>query len=219
MAIILSLGGLVLTMSTSMMAPALMQIGSDMEMAPSTTQVALSIYVLSLGVGPLVITPFSEMYGRKPLWIIYTLWYILFNTLYPVGRSKGLMIAGRFLAGLGASVGVAVSTLIPQFNNSNQHESDSWTVYGGYLKSQRSREVSCHSHLRTLPRCRSWAYHSRLYLPGHKLALAILDCIHLRRGSPDHGDFLHQGVFCPRPAEPKSTTTSKEHRQELSLSL
>lgn len=109
MAIIISLGGLVLTMGTSMMAPALPKIGADLHLGSSATQLALSIYVLAQGIGPLLIAPFSEMYGRKPVWIICSLWYILWNTLCPVNKTKGLMIAGRFMSGMGASVGIAVS--------------------------------------------------------------------------------------------------------------
>lgn len=40
------------------------------------------------------------------------IFYILWNTLCPVGSSPGLMIAGRFLSGVGASVGVAVSVSV-----------------------------------------------------------------------------------------------------------
>lgn len=112
MAILMSLGGLVSNMTTAVMAPALTPIGADLGMSAAETQVALSIYVLALAFGPLIIAPFSEMYGRKPVWIFCHLWFILFNSLCPINNSKGVMIAGRFLSGLGASVGIAVSFLV-----------------------------------------------------------------------------------------------------------
>ncbi|KAG9241816.1 major facilitator superfamily domain-containing protein [Calycina marina] len=109
MAAIISLGGLVLTMSASMMAPALPQIGRDLGTKSSETQLTMSVYFLALAFGPMIIAPFSEMYGRKKVWIVCSLWYILFNALCPVGNSKGLMIAGRLLSGFGACVGMALS--------------------------------------------------------------------------------------------------------------
>jgi predicted MFS family arabinose efflux permease len=106
---LLSLGGLVCTMSTSMIAPALHQISVDLDMEPSVMQLTLSIYLLAFVFGSPLIASFSEVYGRKPAYILAHLWYIVWNTLCPVGRSKGLMIAGRFLSGFGGSVSIAVS--------------------------------------------------------------------------------------------------------------
>ena len=109
----MSLGGLVLTMGTSMMAPALPVIADDLHTGSSATQLTLSIYVLAQGVGPLIIAPFSEMYDRKLAWIVFSLWYILWNSICPINKKNGLMIAGRFLSGIGASVGTAVSSPLP----------------------------------------------------------------------------------------------------------
>lgn len=111
MTIVLSLGGLVTLMSTSMMAPALPDIGADLVMGPSETNLALSIYILALAVGPLFISPLSEMLGRKSVYLACHGWYILWNALCPVGKVRGLLIAGRFFSGLGSSVGLAVSRL------------------------------------------------------------------------------------------------------------
>lgn len=109
MTVLLSLGGLVCTMSTSMIAPALSQISIDLDMKPSVMQLALSIYLLAFVFGSPLIASVSEIYGRKPAYILAHLWYIVWNTMCPVNKSKGLMIAGRFLSGLGGSVSIAVS--------------------------------------------------------------------------------------------------------------
>jgi len=112
MVINLSLGGLVLTMSASMTATALSQMGHDLELSLPATQLALSIYLLGLAFGPFVIGPCSEMYGRKLVWMFCNEWYILFNALCPINQSSGIVIAGRFLSGLGSSVGIAVSSIL-----------------------------------------------------------------------------------------------------------
>ena len=95
-------------MSTSMMAAALTLIANTFHMNVTEAQVAFSIFILGLAFAPFLMAPLSEMYGRKYVWIGGNLWYILWNSLCPVGHSAGLMIFGRFMAGSGASVGVTV---------------------------------------------------------------------------------------------------------------
>lgn len=104
----LSLCGLVSLMAASMVAPALGQISEDLVLTPASASLTLSIYILAFAFGPLLIGPLSELYGRKPLWFICHAYFIFWNTLCPVQKSKGLMIVGRFMSGLGGSVGIAV---------------------------------------------------------------------------------------------------------------
>lgn len=112
--VIVSFGQLVTLMSSSMMASALGQIGLDLALNDTTTQITFSIFILGLAFAPLVIAPLSEMYGRKHVWLFCNGFYILWNALCPVGRTLGLMVVGRFLAGSGASVGITVRDLPSQ---------------------------------------------------------------------------------------------------------
>ncbi|KAF3026804.1 hypothetical protein E8E14_014917 [Neopestalotiopsis sp. 37M] len=107
--VIVSFGQLVTLMSTSMMASALGQIGHDLGIGESTTQVTFSIFVLGLAFAPFPIASFSEMYGRKPVWLFCNAFYILWNAVCPIGRSAALMVIARFLAGSGASVGITLT--------------------------------------------------------------------------------------------------------------
>ena len=103
-----SLGGLVTLMSGTMMAPALGQISQDLHATESTTQMTLSIYVLSFAFGPMVLAPMTEVFGRKRVWLVSGCFYILWNTICGFANSNSLMIATRFLSGLGASAEFAV---------------------------------------------------------------------------------------------------------------
>ncbi|CZR55833.1 related to multidrug resistant protein [Phialocephala subalpina] len=109
MTVLISAGGLVSTIGTSMMAPALPQISTDLALGASATQLALSIYLLAFVFGPFVIAPFSEMYGRKPAWLFCHSWFIFWNALCPLNKSSSILIMGRFLSGLGGSVGIALA--------------------------------------------------------------------------------------------------------------
>ncbi|KAI8635403.1 major facilitator superfamily domain-containing protein [Xylariaceae sp. FL1651] len=104
-AIAMGLGSLVTLVSASVTAAALDDIAADLGLDPATAQISFSIYFLGLAFGPFPIAAISELNGRRNIWIASNLWYILWNTLCPVGYSKGLMLAGRFLAATGASAG------------------------------------------------------------------------------------------------------------------
>ena len=91
------------------MAPALAQIANALHINEEETQMALSIYVLAFAFGPLVLAPCSEVFGRKPVWLASSLWYIIWNLLCGFAGSKETMISARFFSGLGASSQFAVS--------------------------------------------------------------------------------------------------------------
>ncbi|KAI0486330.1 major facilitator superfamily domain-containing protein [Xylaria cf. heliscus] len=103
--IVMGLGALVTLVTASVTAAALGDISRDLGLDPATAQISFSVYFLGLAFGPFPIAAISEMNGRRNIWIASNIWFILWNSLCPVGYSKGLMIAGRFLAALGASVG------------------------------------------------------------------------------------------------------------------
>lgn len=92
------------------MAPALSSIGHDLHMGYAETNLALSIFVFAFAVGPLVMGPLSEVYGRRPIWLYGSIWYIIWNTLCGFARNKLLMIVARLLGGFGASGEYAVSS-------------------------------------------------------------------------------------------------------------
>jgi MFS family permease len=106
-----SLGGLVTLMSGSTMAPALSAIGEDLSIGDAETQLTLSIFVLAFAFGPLILAPLTEVFERRSVWILASLWYLLWNTVCGFAHTKALMVSARYLAGLGASGEFAVSTL------------------------------------------------------------------------------------------------------------
>ncbi|KAI1086471.1 putative florfenicol exporter [Rostrohypoxylon terebratum] len=107
--IIFSVGQLVTLMSASVMAAALGNISHDLDIGASTAQITLSIYFMGLAIGPFVIAALGEMDGRKNVWVASNVWYILWNSLCPIVKSKVLMIVSRFLAATGAAVGVVLT--------------------------------------------------------------------------------------------------------------
>ncbi|KAI0384215.1 MFS general substrate transporter [Hypomontagnella monticulosa] len=107
--ILLSNGGLVTLMSGAMLAPALETISADLKTGEEETQIFLSIFVLAFAFGPMVLSPLAEVFGRRPVWIASSCFYILWNTVAGFAQTSGLMIASRVLSGIGASAEFAIS--------------------------------------------------------------------------------------------------------------
>ena len=90
------------TVSTSIVAPALITLAPDLQIDSSfTTSLTLSIFLLAYGFGPFVIGPLSEVYGRVAVLQLANMFYLAFNTACGFSQSTGQLIAFRFLAGIG----------------------------------------------------------------------------------------------------------------------
>ncbi|CAO1630345.1 unnamed protein product [Sympodiomycopsis kandeliae] len=96
-------------LSSSMIAPALPLMSSDFHI---TSQVAsnlmLSVFVLAYAVGPLLLGPLSEMFGRRPILQGCNVFFILWTVGCALAQNQAEMTAFRFLAGLGASAPLVV---------------------------------------------------------------------------------------------------------------
>lgn len=91
------------------MAPGIDAISEELEIHdPVVSTLLLTVYVLGYAVGPLLLGPASEIYGRKPVLTLSNLWYLVFNIACGLARSRDQMIAFRFLAGVGGSGPLAV---------------------------------------------------------------------------------------------------------------
>jgi multidrug resistance protein len=59
----------------------------------------VSIYVLGFAIGPLIIAPLSELYGRQIPYNCANVLFVIFNICCGVSQNMGMLIAFRFLAG------------------------------------------------------------------------------------------------------------------------
>jgi len=117
--------------SSSMVAPALGVMSVDLNITTEFQQaLVLSIFVLAYAVGPLFLGPLSEIYGRVRVLQLSNLFYLCWNLGCGFARTKGEMIAFRFLAGLGGSAPLAIGGGLL---------SDVWTA------EQRGKAISIYS--------------------------------------------------------------------------
>ena len=95
--------------SSSMVAPALASLGSDLHMSSSIeVELALSIFILAYAIGPLFFGPASEVYGRLRLFQISNAWYMVWNLACGFAKTPAQFFVFRFLAGLGGSAPLAL---------------------------------------------------------------------------------------------------------------
>ncbi|KAF9882785.1 hypothetical protein FE257_005153 [Aspergillus nanangensis] len=95
--------------SSTMVAPALSTMAQEFGIRSEIEQYLLmSIFLLAYALGPFVIGPLSEMYGRVAVLQSANLLYLVFNTVCGFSRSREQMLAFRFLSGLGGSAPQAI---------------------------------------------------------------------------------------------------------------
>lgn len=104
---IIALMAIVSPLASSMFAPGISQIAEDLNTTEQAVIATTTGYVIMLGMGPLVLAPFSETFGRR---IVYIVCFSIFALLQiPIAFSPniGFLIAVRSISGFFGSVGIA----------------------------------------------------------------------------------------------------------------
>ncbi|KAJ1563697.1 hypothetical protein HK405_001110, partial [Cladochytrium tenue] len=108
-AVMVSLFTLISPVSSSMVAPALPDIARDLGVQSEFgLELVLSVFVLAYAVGPLLLAPLSEIYGRVVVIQGANLLYLVFNLACGFATSYPQILAFRFLSGLGGSAPLAI---------------------------------------------------------------------------------------------------------------
>lgn len=101
-----------------MVAPALSTIAAEFNVDDEiVSQLMLSIFILAYAIGPLIMGPLSEIYGRVIVLQLANLFYLVFNVACGVSQTKVQMIVCRFFSGLGGSAPLAVSCPHPRYTS------------------------------------------------------------------------------------------------------
>jgi MFS family permease len=110
--ILVSLFTFVSPFSTTMVTPALPEIGADLHIPEGfMRQLVMSIFLLGYALGPFVLGPLSEVFGRSRVLQCSNLFYLVFNTACGFSKTRSQLLAFRFLAGMGGSAPQAVRRL------------------------------------------------------------------------------------------------------------
>lgn len=96
--------------SSSMVAPALETMAGEFGINTGSveSQMMLSIFLLAYVIGPLFFGPLSESYGRRPVLLLSSLFYLAWNLGCGFSQNAPEMLFFRFLSGIGGSAPQAV---------------------------------------------------------------------------------------------------------------
>jgi multidrug resistance protein len=99
-----SLYMLISPISSSIVAPALPVLRQEFHIPTAlATQMMLSAFILASAIGPLIVSPLSEVYGRRSVLQLTTLFFLIFNMSCAFSQNAAQLLIFRFLAGIGGS--------------------------------------------------------------------------------------------------------------------
>lgn len=68
----------------------------------------VSIYILGFAIGPLIIAPMSEMFGRFAAYNVCNVFFVIFTVACALSNSMGMLIAFRVLAGMAGAAPLTI---------------------------------------------------------------------------------------------------------------
>ncbi|KAF4625947.1 hypothetical protein G7Y89_g12215 [Cudoniella acicularis] len=117
---VISLMTFITPLSSSIFAPAVTKVMLEFHSTSSIlSEIVISIYVLGFAIGPLIIAPLSEIYGRKPLYLVSCFLFLVFTIACGVSSNLNMLIVFRFFAGCAGSTaptlgGATIGDMFPR---------------------------------------------------------------------------------------------------------
>jgi multidrug resistance protein len=107
-------------LASSMLAPGVPQLMEEFHSEnDELASFVVSVYVIGFALGPMVLAPMSEVYGRLPVYYACNVLFTIFSVACAVSSNLGMLIGFRLLAGCAGSApisngGGTISDLIIQ---------------------------------------------------------------------------------------------------------
>lgn len=95
-------------MSSAVANPAFVTIGKDFGITTVRTSYELTVYIIFAGVGPLLIAPLSNVYGRRPIYLLGNLLAGVTNVIAANCSTWNGILITRVFMGIGAGSTVAI---------------------------------------------------------------------------------------------------------------
>ncbi|KAL8833483.1 MAG: hypothetical protein Q9176_007958 [Flavoplaca citrina] len=127
---IIALMAVLSPLASSMFTPGIAQIAQDLNSSPDQVVGATTGFVVFLGIGPLILAPLSETFGRRKLYLICFSIFALLQIPTALSPNIGTLIGVRSISGFFGSVGIANGggTISDMF-----HPSQRAGIFGWYL--------------------------------------------------------------------------------------
>lgn len=115
--ILMSAFTLTAQLGSALLNPAFVHVAKDLKVTVVQASYSTTVFILFTGVFPLFTTPFANIYGRRPLYLIFTVVAIAGFVGSAASPSYGGLIAGRVFSGIGSSIplGIGAATICDLF--------------------------------------------------------------------------------------------------------
>ncbi|KAG4410754.1 hypothetical protein IFR04_016109 [Cadophora malorum] len=116
--LIVSASSLCVTCTSSIYTSTYGQITEEFHCSKIVATLGLSLFIMGLGIGPMLLGPLSEFYGRRPIyWVSFSM-FLIWIIPSAVAKNIQTMLIARFLDGLSGSafLSVAGGTVGDMFN-------------------------------------------------------------------------------------------------------
>ncbi|TVY24708.1 Efflux pump [Lachnellula hyalina] len=116
--IIVSMSSLCVTCTSSIYSSTYGQITKEFHCSRIVATLGLSLFIMGLGIGPMLLSPLSEFYGRRPVYLVSFSMFFIWIIPSAVAQNIQTMLVARFLDGLSGSafLSVAGGTVGDMFN-------------------------------------------------------------------------------------------------------
>jgi hypothetical protein len=91
-----AMSALVVTFASSIYASSIFDIKRHFDVSEEVATLGLALYVLGFALGPLIWGPLSELYGRRPIYIISFMAFTAFSVAAPVSPNSTALLLFRF---------------------------------------------------------------------------------------------------------------------------
>lgn len=107
--LILSSSALCVTCASALYTSTYEQLMPELDISRLVATLGLSLFVCGLGLGPMFLSPLSEFYGRRPVYVAAFGLYLIWLVPCALARNLATMLVARFLDGLAGSAFLSVA--------------------------------------------------------------------------------------------------------------
>ncbi|KAF2733225.1 MFS general substrate transporter [Polyplosphaeria fusca] len=104
---VIALMAIVSPLASSMFTPGIAQIAEDLHTTPISVIGATTGFVVMLGIGPLILAPLSETFGRRHIYLVCFACFSLLQIPTALSPNIAFLVAVRSISGFFGSVGIA----------------------------------------------------------------------------------------------------------------
>lgn len=97
------------TCASSIYTPTYSQMIDEFHTSNLVSTIGLSAFVMGIALGPLLTSPLSEHYGRRPIYLVSWALFMLWNVISAIARNIETMVISRLLAGCAGGTFLSVA--------------------------------------------------------------------------------------------------------------